>query len=87
MSSLVPWCSLWRPSSSPSLVGAGRSRTTRGIQGTWYIAGTQKTVDVTADGIKLADDVTYSYTIDEGAKTLSLSFGNHGRRGALSLLA
>lgn len=46
------------------------------IQGTWYIAGTQKTVEVTADGIKLADDVTYSYTIDEGAKTLSLSFGN-----------
>ena len=46
------------------------------IQGTWYIAGTQKTVDVTADGIKLADDVTYSYTIDEGAKALSLSFGN-----------
>ena len=46
------------------------------IQGTWYIAGTQKTVDVTPDGIKLADDVTYSYTIDEGAKTLSLSFGN-----------
>lgn len=46
------------------------------IQGTWYIAGTQKTVDVTADGIKLADDVTYSYTIDEGTKTLSLSFGN-----------
>ena len=46
------------------------------IQGTWYIAGTQKTVDVTADGIKLADDVTYSYTINEGAKTLSLSFGN-----------
>lgn len=46
------------------------------IQGTWYIAGTQKTVDVTADGIKLADDVTYSYTIDEGSKTLSLSFGN-----------
>ena len=46
------------------------------IQGTWYIAGTQKTVDVAADGIKLADDVTYSYTIDEGAKTLSLSFGN-----------
>ena len=46
------------------------------IQGTWYIAGTQKTVDVTADGIKLADDVTYSYTIDEGAKTLSLSLGN-----------
>ena len=46
------------------------------IQGTWYIAGTQKTVDVTADGIKLADDVTYSYTINEGAKALSLSFGN-----------
>ncbi|WP_418738817.1 hypothetical protein [Ellagibacter isourolithinifaciens] len=46
------------------------------IQGTWYIAGTQKTVDVTADGIKLSDDVTYSYAIDEGAKTLSLSFGN-----------
>ena len=46
------------------------------IQGTWYIAGTQKTVDVTADGIKLADDVTYSYAIDEGAKALSLSFGN-----------
>ena len=46
------------------------------IQGTWYIAGTQKTVDITSDGIKLSDDVTYSYTIDEGAKTLSLSFGN-----------
>ena len=46
------------------------------IQGTWCIAGTQKTVEVTADGIKLADDVTYIYTIDEGAKTLSLSFGN-----------
>ena len=64
MSSLAPWCSLWWPSSSPSLVG------------TWYIAGTQKTVDVTTGGIKLADDVTYSYTIDEGVKTLSLSFGN-----------
>ena len=46
------------------------------IQGTWYIAGTQKAVDVTADGIKLSDDVTYSYTIDADAKTLSLSFGN-----------
>ena len=46
------------------------------IQGTWYIAGTQKTVDITSDGIKLADDVTYSYAIDEGSKTLSLSFGN-----------
>ena len=46
------------------------------IQGTWYIAGTQKTIEVTADGIKLSGDVTYSYTIDEGAKTLSLSFGN-----------
>ena len=46
------------------------------IQGTWCIAGTQKTVEVTADGIKLSGDVTYSYTIDEGAKTLSLSFGN-----------
>ena len=46
------------------------------IQGTWYIAGTQKTATITADGIKLADDVTYSYTIDEGAKTLSLTFGN-----------
>lgn len=46
------------------------------IQGTWYIAGTQKTATITADGIKLADDVTYSYTIDEGAKSLSLTFGN-----------
>ena len=45
------------------------------IQGTWYIAGTQKTAAITADGIQLADDVTYSYAIDEGAKTLSLSFG------------
>lgn len=46
------------------------------IQGVWYIAGTQKTVDITSDGIRLSDDVTYSYTIDEGSKTLSLSFGN-----------
>ena len=46
------------------------------IQGVWYIAGTQKTVDITSDGIKLSDDVTYSYAIDEGSKTLSLSFGN-----------
>lgn len=46
------------------------------IQGTWYIAGTQKTATITDDEIELSSDVAYSYTIDEGAKTLTLSFGS-----------
>lgn len=45
------------------------------IQGVWYIAGTQKTATITADKIELSDDVAYSYELDEGAKTLSLTFG------------
>ena len=46
------------------------------IQGVWYIAGTQKTATITADKIELSDDVAYSYELDEGAKTLTLSFGS-----------
>lgn len=42
----------------------------------WYIAGTQKTATITADKIELSDDVAYSYELDEGAKTLTLSFGS-----------
>lgn len=46
------------------------------IQGTWYLAGTATPITITEDRICLTDDVSYPYTLDEGAKTIQFSFSN-----------
>lgn len=46
-----------------------------GIQGRWYVNGSQKTISITEEAIVLADDVAYEYAIDTGAKTLTYRFG------------
>ncbi len=45
------------------------------MQGTWYVNESQATMVITAESIVLADDVAYSYALDEGAKTIGYSFG------------
>ena len=45
------------------------------VQGTWYVNGSDATITITAESIVLADDVAYGYAIDEGAKTMTYTFG------------
>ncbi|MDE8701913.1 hypothetical protein PZH32_02940 [Adlercreutzia equolifaciens] len=46
------------------------------IQGTWYLAGTDTPIEITADRICLTDDVSYPYTLNTGDKTIAFSFSN-----------
>lgn len=46
------------------------------IQGTWYLAGTDTPVEITADRICLTEDVSYPYTLNTGDKTIAFSFSN-----------
>lgn len=46
------------------------------FQGTWYVEGTDTPIAIAESSITLKDDVTYSYELDAGAKTLSFTFGN-----------
>lgn len=46
------------------------------IQGTWYLAGTDTPIEITADRIHLTDDVSYPYTLNTGDKTIAFSFSN-----------
>lgn len=45
------------------------------MQGSWYVNGSASTIAITGESIVLAEDVAYEYSIDEGAKTISYSFG------------
>jgi hypothetical protein len=53
------------------------------FQGQWLSSGTSGTARVSIDSqyINLSSDVAYSYTLDEGAKTLTFDFGSnmHGQ--------
>ncbi len=44
------------------------------FQGTWYIAGTDVPIEITADTIVLNDEVSYRYELDESAKTIVFTF-------------
>lgn len=47
------------------------------IQGTWTIDASGKTVPITSSEITLTDDVTYTYTLDTFAKTITVKIGNY----------
>ncbi|HAM15848.1 MAG TPA: hypothetical protein DCP91_08340 [Eggerthellaceae bacterium] len=45
------------------------------MQGQWYVVGTIVPVTIEEGGIRLTDDVSYEYSIDEHDKTIQFSFG------------
>ena len=46
------------------------------MQGDWYVEGTAVLVPIDGSSIKLADDVVYSYDINDHDKTISYTFGD-----------
>ncbi len=46
------------------------------FKGLWFVAGTDVPVVIDETTIELTDDVSYTYAIDAGAKTISFDFGN-----------
>ncbi len=52
------------------------------IQGTWRVEGSTATFTVTSSDIQLTSDVSYPYTLDTFAKTISFSFGNYEGGGS-----
>ncbi len=51
------------------------------IKGEWLLDGTQKVIVIDGQAIKLTDDVSYEYTIDPTAKTITYTFGNMSGSG------
>ena len=45
------------------------------MQGTWYVNGSTSTIAITDEYIVLAEDVSYGYSLNEGAKTMTYTFG------------
>lgn len=46
------------------------------IQGEWKMANAERTVVITENKIKIADNVSYGYTLDTHAKSITYSFGD-----------
>lgn len=46
------------------------------FQGEWQTHGTTAVVVIDGETIKLTEDVSWSYTLDTGAKTIAFTFGN-----------
>ena len=46
------------------------------FQGTWYVAGTDTPIEITADAIQLTDSVAYRYKLNTHDKTITLTLGN-----------
>lgn len=53
----------------------------RELQGEWQLQGSDATLVIDGTTIKLTDDVSYAYTLDPTAKTLSFMFGNMAGSG------
>ncbi|HIW77510.1 MULTISPECIES: hypothetical protein [Gordonibacter] len=49
--------------------------------GEWQVKGTSTVIVIDKESVKLTEDVVYGYTLDTGAKTLELTFGNKGGHG------
>lgn len=49
--------------------------------GEWNVVDTAKVVVIDGQAIKLTEDVSYSYTLDTGAKTISFTFGSLDGQG------
>lgn len=46
------------------------------FEGTWYVAGTETPIEITADTIRLTDSVAYHYKLNTQDKTIALTLGN-----------
>ena len=46
------------------------------FQGTWYVAGTDTPIEITADSIQLTESVAYRYKLNTRDKTITLTLGN-----------
>lgn len=46
------------------------------FQGTWYVAGTDTPISISADAIALNGEVSYGYTLDASAKTVAFTFSD-----------
>ena len=51
------------------------------MQGTWYVLGTEVAIEIGDDTIKLNDEVSYHYQIDERQKTITYTFGPMSGQG------
>lgn len=52
------------------------------IQGTWKAEGGSVTLVITDSDIEFTEDVSYPYTLDTFAKTISFNFGNYSGGGS-----
>ncbi len=52
------------------------------IQGTWKAEGGNVTLVITDSDIEFTEDVSYPYTLDTFAKTISFNFGNYSGGGS-----
>ncbi len=52
------------------------------IQGAWRMEGSTATFTITDSQIQLTEEVSYPYTLDTFAKTISFSFGNYEGGGS-----
>lgn len=52
------------------------------FQGTWYVAGTETPIEITADSIRLTDSVAYRYKLNTHDKTITLALGNMTGHGS-----
>lgn len=52
------------------------------IQGEWKMTNAERTVVITEDKIKIADNVSYGYTLDTHDKTITYSFGEDSMTAA-----
>lgn len=52
------------------------------IQGAWRVEGSTATFTITDSQIQLTEEVSYPYTLDTFAKTISFSFGNYEGGGS-----
>lgn len=46
------------------------------FQGTWYVAGTDAPISISADAIALNGEVSYGYTLDASTKTVAFTFSD-----------
>lgn len=51
------------------------------FQGTWFADGTTTLINIDGGSIRLSDDVSYTYTLDTKAKTVSFMLGNMKGQG------
>ena len=52
------------------------------FQGTWYVAGTETPIEISADSIRLTESVAYRYKLNTRDKTITLTIGDMTGHGS-----